>query len=571
MAEGIELATAYVQIVPSAEGIKGKISAALGDEADVAGKEAGGKAGKSLVDSLKKGILGGAAALGAATTALVSGLINGAKETANYGDEIDKMSQKIGISAEAYQKWDYVMERAGADVNNLKVGMKTLNAAALSGSEAFTKLGISQEALASMSQEELLQATIEGLAGMEEGAERSALAVELLGKAGMDLAPLLNEGTEEIHAQMLMAEEYGMVLSDDAVTASAVFCDSLTTLQNTIGGLKNSMMTEFMPSMSSVMDGLAMVFAGNEEGMELVEEGIDGFIDKIGEILPAVIDVGSKILVTLAETIIEHLPDLIESAVGIITQLVTTIIDHLPEIIESAIKIVMALVKGIIQAIPQIVKAMWDLLTRLIGTVIENFPKIMQKGKEILTNLATGIGQGIFSVLSKVRETIGKIIQKFKDSVRDFIEAGKNMLLGIGQGISNAVGSVVEGAVNAAKNILGKVKGFFGIHSPSSLFRDQIGKNLMLGFAEGIEENENKVSGAIDDVNKTVASGLDTDWAVDATINPGMYAPASADTTTNYGGIVINVYGDDKDPRAIAEEVNNILMSQIQRGKAVFG
>ena len=56
MAEGIELATAYVQIVPSAEGIKGKISAALGDEADVAGKEAGGKAGKSLVDSLKKGI-----------------------------------------------------------------------------------------------------------------------------------------------------------------------------------------------------------------------------------------------------------------------------------------------------------------------------------------------------------------------------------------------------------------------------------------------------------------------------------------------------------------------------------
>ena len=163
MPTGTELATAYIQIVPTTEGIEGKITEALGGEADKAGIAAGNTAGKSFASSMAKGIAVGAAAVGAAAASLVSSIANSAVKVSEYGDNVDKMSQKIGISAESYQKWDYVMQRAGTSVDNLKTGMKTLVSAAQSGSEAFDQLGISQEQIASMSQEQLLEATIKSL------------------------------------------------------------------------------------------------------------------------------------------------------------------------------------------------------------------------------------------------------------------------------------------------------------------------------------------------------------------------------------------------------------------------
>ena len=99
------------------------------------------------------------------------------------GDEIDKMSQKIGISAESYQKWDYVFQRCGTDVNNLQAGMKTLSgviADAGSGSASAAKklaaVGLSIEDLNGKSQDEQLSIVIAALQNMGSGAERTAAA-----------------------------------------------------------------------------------------------------------------------------------------------------------------------------------------------------------------------------------------------------------------------------------------------------------------------------------------------------------------------------------------------------------
>ena len=182
----------------------------------------------------KNALLGATGAIAVGTALMGKQFVSAAKDTAAYGDNVDKMSQKIGISAESYQKWDYVMQRAGTSIDSMKMGMKTLSKQAESNSDAFQKLGISQEQVASMSQEELFEATVRGLAGMEEGTERAALASELLGRAGADMGPLLNQGTEAIDEQMEMAEKYGMVMPDSAVKASAAFEDSVTTMKMTV-------------------------------------------------------------------------------------------------------------------------------------------------------------------------------------------------------------------------------------------------------------------------------------------------------------------------------------------------
>ena len=97
-----ELGKAYVQIIPSAQGISGSISSVLGGEAESAGK----KAGLNIAGGIGSALKGAAGIMAAGTTALSGALVKGANDVASYGDNIDKMSQKMGLSATAYQEWD---------------------------------------------------------------------------------------------------------------------------------------------------------------------------------------------------------------------------------------------------------------------------------------------------------------------------------------------------------------------------------------------------------------------------------------------------------------------------------
>ena len=112
----------------------------------------------------------------AAGAAITGTMVAGAASTATLGDNIDKNSQKMGISAQAYQEWDFILQHSGSSIDAMSKGMLTLQKKAVDSAESFEALGISQEEIANMSTEELFARTIEGLQGMEEGAERTALA-----------------------------------------------------------------------------------------------------------------------------------------------------------------------------------------------------------------------------------------------------------------------------------------------------------------------------------------------------------------------------------------------------------
>ena len=387
-------------------------------------KKADGFGGK-LGSAVKKGsalAVAGITAVATGATIMGKKLYDSANATADYGDKVDKMSQKIGISAESYQKWDYVMQRAGTSVDNLKMGLKTLSQQAEKNSDSFQKLGISQEEVKNLSQEDLFEKTIKGLASMEAGTERTTLATELLGRAGADLGPLLNEGSDAIEEQMEIAEKYGMVMSDKTVKASAEFKDSLTTLSMTFQGLKNRMMGEFLPSLTSVTDGLAKLFTGDKSGLEDIENGISGIGSKLKEILPTMLEIGVSILESLAKSIIEALPDLVPVAVDVMLSLVGT---------------------GLIQRAPDLVGA----ALKLIGSAV-------------------------------------KAILNF-----DWKSVGTNMIKGIAKGVTNAKKMLVEAVKKVGGWALEGIKKLLGIASPSKVFRDQVGKNMALGLAEGFEDN----------------------------------------------------------------------------------
>lgn len=503
------------------------------------------KKGKSFGERASGFLKGGVAVVTGMTTAvagLSAAFVAGANKTAQYGDNVDKMSQKIGISAEAYQKWDYVMQRAGTSVDNLKMGMKTLSQQAEQNSEDFQKLGISQEEVANLSQEQLFEKTIKGLANMEEGTERAVLASKLLGRAGVDLGPLLNEGSEAIEEQMEIAEKYGMVMPESAVKASAAFEDSMTTMHMTMDGLKNRLMGDFLPSLTQVTDGLALVFTGDMSGADKIIEGVNGIIDGINQKLPKIMELGGKIVSGLAQAILqsapqlfsegtklisdligklveklpeivsigtdiiisvidgltESLPDLIDKIPQIIVSLVTALTENLPKIVESGGKILVSLVNGLITALPELIKQAPYIISQFVQAVISMLGSVLNAGSQIVSKLSEGVSNMWGSFKAKVANFVSQIPQTIKDGIAGMASIGADIVRGLWYGISGNlqwIKNLISGWIGNVKSF---IKSLFGISSPSKWARDIIGGNIVKGLAQGLENGENLIQSSFD-------------------------------------------------------------------------
>lgn len=533
-------------------------SIVLTTKVDESGLSKGLSSVKGAIGKIGGVVAGAAVAVAGLTTAFVAG----AKSTAEYGDRVDKLSQKIGMSKESFQQWDYIMQINGSSIETLQMGMKTLSQQAQQGADEFTKLGLSQEFVKSASPEELFESTITALQGMEEGTERTAIASTLLGRSATELAPLFNSGAESVEALKQQAIDYGMVMSDDAVAASAAFQDSLTTLSMTTTGLKNKMMGEFLPSITSVTDGLALLFTGDMSGLDKINDGINQFVGKISEILPQILEIGGSIITSLAMAIIDNLPTLLDSAIQIITNLATYILGALPQILKAGIQILLSLIQGLTDALPQLIAMLPEIINTIITVLIENLPLIIEAGIQLLIAIVTGLAEAIPQLIDYIPTIIDTMITTLLDNLPliidcaiqllvaiitgliqalpqlvamtpqiiwtivttlienlpQLLEAGKTLLTSVIDGIKSILSkmgevgkNIVEGLWNGIKNakdwLLNKIKSFattitdgiksfFGIHSPSTVMRDEVGKMIPKGMAIGIDKAKNLVTKA---------------------------------------------------------------------------
>ena len=446
------LGQAYVQIVPSADGISSSISDVLSGPADKAGQSAGGTFGSSFGSKMKTGLLmagAGIAAFGATAGVALGKSIS---DVSQYGDHVDKMSQKIGMSREGFQKWSYVLNRAGTSIDSMAPVMKKLSTSAVENSDAFKKLGISQEEVASMSQEELFGRTIEALSGMEEGAERTALASKLLGKGASELAPLINGGTEAIEEQMKMAEEYGMVMSDDAVKASADFVDAQTTLQSTLTGFKNRVTAEFLPAATDMVNGLAKMASGDiTGGFELLQEGLGELVGSIASKVPEMIAAGGQMLVGFIQGLTQKIPELAIAAANAIKEFANGFGQDSEggmELIAQAGEMMVALGGALMDAtgvlIPAVVELIWNFFSQTdwIGlalsvgqAVFDGFAEIFPQAVEYIGGVVADIMDvlGFHGLAEDVRSCFDDIKQKITEpinSAKDLVDKAVSKIKG---------------------------------------------------------------------------------------------------------------------------------------------
>ena len=460
----------------------------------------------SKVGSAFSSIAKGAAAVG---TAVVSGAaavgtsaFKMATDTAGAADEVDKMSQKLGMSRQSYQEWDYVMAQAGVDVNSLESGVKTLTNKlddAKNGSagatEAFSKLGLSTEQLQNMSREEVFDATIKALQQMPDSAERAALANDLLGKSGQNLTPLFNETAESTEALKQKAHDLGMVMSDDTVDAGVKFTDTIDTIKRSFQGMMNRLGGTVLPLVQKVLEFI-------ESKIPTIQELFTRFAPLLGDVfetlLPPLFDMVDTLLPAIFDLIEALLPVLktaIETILPVILQFVTSLTPVLTQIVTMVLPVIVNLIGALMPALTEIISAilpvLGDLIAKLLPPVIQIIETILPTVIDLINTvipLVVEIISAILPVLMSLLDLLTPLLQPVFDLLEavlsplmDIIKVLLPPLIKLITQITQTVLPPLQKAFTAVANIL---SGMF-----SNAF-EYIGKqmNNIKGIFEGVVE-----------------------------------------------------------------------------------
>lgn len=411
----------------------------------------------SALGTASKVAVGVITAVTSAVVALSAEMRKGIQETADYGDNIDKMSQKMGLSAQTYQEWDFVLQHAGTTMESMKASMKTLANAVEGNNEAFTRLGITQEELATLSQEDLFARTIEALQNVEDVTERTYLAGKTLGRGATELGALLNMSAEETEAMKQQLHELGGVMSDEAVKASAQYADSLQNLQTAIGGLKRGVFSEFLPATVDMMDGLTQIFSGDpDSGIGLISKGVDSFMAQLSDMIPKVMDIGSQILLSLVQAISDNLPKMVDGGVKAVTNFIQGFVKMLPSIVKSGVQVIVSLIKGIGEALPDLIPAVVEAVLTIVQSIVENIDMIIDGALTFMLGFIDGIIQAIPLIIDALPDLINALIDGILGAIPLFIEAGITLLTSLISAIPDIILGIVK---NLPKIIDGIITG----------------------------------------------------------------------------------------------------------------
>lgn len=592
------------------------------DKATASAKNSTNKFSESLKSGLATSAKIATAAIVVMTAAAVSaakGIWKAANEVAEYGDEIDKTSQKVGLSTDAYQKWDYAMKISGTSMKDCTVGLKTMTNKiddALNGSKnavkQFNDLGISVDDLKGKTREDIFATVVSSLQNVQDETKKAALANDLFGRSGQNLLPLFNMTTEETQKLMEETEKYGMIMSEDAVKSSAAFEDSLTKLQSTMKGVRVGIVSEFLPGITTIMDGFSDLIAGvdgaddkinlgiqdlanifttaipkmvevlvqtlptmYEAGANIIMTLIDGVMKSLPTIMPKMAEVmvyvvksfikyipeiskaSVLVITTFAQGIGEALPELIPEIVNVVIELVETLIENVDLLIDAAVALVTGLIEGIINALPILIEKAPEIVIKLVEAIIRAVPKLLQAAWKIITTLATAIVDNFPKIVEAAKQIPGKLRDGIISALGKIGDVGMNLVKGIWNGINNATQWIIDKIKGFGKKIVNGIKNIFGIHSPSVVMKEQIGVNLGLGVIKGIDATQkeiNKEVGNMYDNITGVMNPIIKSGTLDTSVSPTLTNNAS----THFSPVVNVVVNNDMEIDPLGQVVSNI-------------
>ena len=436
------------------------------------------------------------AAIGAAAIAGGAALMGMAKNAAANTDRIDKMSQKIGISRQGFQEWDFILSQSGTSIEKMQVGMKTMVqrmdeavSGTGKGADAFAALGVSATDLEGnlRSQEEVFEDIVRKMQDMPEGAEKSQLAFDLFGKAGLELMPLLNSTGGSVEELKEKAHELGIVLSDEAVDAGVVFTDTVDQLERSFGAVVTQVGVHVMPIIQELLEWVIANMPTIQLVVETVFNAIKTFVTAAVDVFrnylmpafQAVVDWVQKNWPTIQaviKTVMDTVKGIIESVTRTIQQIwdkwgetimkvASDVWDKIKTVVETAIKIVQSVIKTVTSLIKGDWEGAWEGIKGILSGVWEQIKNIVDIGLDFIKGIIDTVFNAIKSLASNIwdgiKSKISDVVDGIKDKVQGVFERLKGTVETIWNGIKKAIEDPIGAARDFVKRAIDRMKGFF--------------------------------------------------------------------------------------------------------------
>ena len=330
--------------------------------------------------------------------------------------------------------------------------------------------------------------------------------------------------SEVINLAVELIMEFLPQIIDTVLEISNSIVDNLPkiidTLATAIPDIITGVLIAVLNQIPKLLEGVFEIVSAITESLPQIIESIVGMLPEIINaiviaitvFLPKIIETGIVLFTAIIEDlpqiingIVEKLPEIIDSIIG-------ALLDALPLLIDCGVDLFLALIENLPTIIMEIQECIPQIIEGIAKAAIELFPRIVTVGVQLFMSLVEKLPDVIKRLANRMPEIVTGLTDKIKDHIYKMVDIGKNLVEGIWEGIQNAKDWLIDNIFGWCSTVTDSIKNFFGIHSPSTLFRDDIGKNLAFGVGEGFGD-------AMDDVSKDMQKSIPTAFDIDPSVN----------------------------------------------------
>lgn len=309
----------------------------------------------------------------------------------------------------------------------------------------------------------------------------------------------------------------GASLIDTIVTGLASHLPTLMPMAVTLVTSLIAAAPQLMSAGLTLLDGLLQgIVASLPTLAAAIPQIITAIIIALATGLPQLMGQGVQMILNLVNGLVSAMPQLVAQVPRIISTLIDGLCNNLPQILSTGVQMLVTLVTGLAQALPLLIAYVPQIIASIVNTIASHLPQILSTGVKLLVTLASGLVSAIPQLVGKIPSIISSIKNAFTSV--NWGSVGLNIIRGIASGIASAAGDLVNAAVKAAKNALDFVKKALGIHSPSRVFRNEVGVMIGRGMALGIDDSAAVVNRSMDSLVSSMS--LDSaDWSKTGRLN----------------------------------------------------
>lgn len=489
MPDGIELAKAYVQIVPSAEGIQGKITEALGGEPAAAGDAAGQSLGAQLVGTLKKVIA--AAGIGK----IISESINlggalqqslGGVETL-FKDSTDTVKayaaqayKTVGLSANDYmeQTTSFAASLLSSVSQDTQAAADLANMAMVDMADNSNKMGTSMQDIQNAYQGfakqnyTMLDNLKLGYGGTQAEMQRLLKDAEKISGVHYDLGNLADMYSA-IHIIQQEMDITGTTAKEAATTLTGSFAAMKAAAENVMGNWSTG--ADLTEPLQALADTAQTFLVDNL--LPMIGNVLAGIPEIVYSLVPELLQTGTELLSSLAQGFTEGIPEFFSTALPQLLAFTDQLRDNAASFVDAGLNLITQLLNGLVAGLPDLIAYVPDIIINICGIINDNMPKILGEGVAIIVQLVVGIVKAVPDLLANWKKILQAVLSVI--SAINWLNIGKNLLTGVANGVKSMGSSMLNAFKGGFSSALAWIKSL-----PSQAV--QWGKNLIQSFINGL-------------------------------------------------------------------------------------